>query len=73
MMTGDTADSIDPLIDEVWAQIDQWGIPGANAFWKPQLKFRILDGGQQRFLEIQSLLNGSGLTVSSADPSQELQ
>ena len=72
-MTADTEDSIDPLIDEIWAQIDQWGIPGANAYWKPQLRFRILEGGRHRYLEIKSLLHNSGLTVSSANSDQEKQ
>lgn len=71
LMTGDTADSIDPLIDEIWAQIDQWGIPGANAYWKPQLRFQILEGGRQRYLEIKDLLFNSGLSLSSANPSRE--
>ena len=72
-MTGDTADSIDPLIDEIWAQIDRWGIPGANAYWKPQLRFQILEGGRQRYLEIKSLLHNSGLALTSANPNQEQQ
>ena len=67
-MTGDTANVIDPLVDEVWAQIDQWGIPGANAYWKPQLRFRILDGGNQRYLELKGLLYKSGLTLTSTPP-----
>ena len=63
-MTGDTANVIDPLVDEVWSQIDQWGIPGANAYWKPELRFRILEGGNQRFLELKGLLYKSGLTLT---------
>ena len=72
-MTGATADAIDPLIDQVWAQIDQWGIPGANAYWKPQLRFQILDGGRQRYLEIKGLLYKSGLTLTSTPPKQGQQ
>ena len=73
LINGDTAGSIDPLIDEIWAQIDQWGIPGANAYWKPQLRFRILEGGNQRYQEIKSLLRNSGLTVSPANSDREQQ
>jgi len=70
-MTGDTANAIDPLVDEVWARIDQWGIPGANAYWKPQLRFRILEGGRQRYLELKGLLYQSGLTLTLTPPTEQ--
>ncbi len=64
-ITGKTSDSIDALVDQVWDQIDDWGVPGPNAYWKPQLRFSILDGGRQRFLELKGLLYKSGLSLTS--------
>lgn len=62
-MRGATADSIDPLVSEIWKQIDSWGISSADGFWKPQLRFTVLDGAEQRFLELQGLLYKSGLAI----------
>lgn len=58
-----TMQSIDPLIEEIWKQIESWGISGANSYWKPQLRFTIENGGQQRFAELQELLDQSGLVI----------
>ena len=62
-MTRETLESIDPLIEEIWKQIESWGISGANSFWKPQLRFTIQDGGQPRFAELKELLDQSGLVI----------
>lgn len=58
-----TIQSVDPLIDEIWKQIESWGISGANSYWKPQLRFTVKEGGQQRFAELKSLLDQSGLVI----------
>ena len=58
-----TKDSVDALVSEIWKTIDRWGIAGQNAFWKPELRFSILPGGQQRFEDLQVLLDQSGLIV----------
>jgi hypothetical protein len=62
-MVEQTRQSIDPLIDEIWKQIESWGISGANSYWKPQLRFTIQPGGQQRFAELKELLDQSGLVI----------
>ena len=62
-MGSNTAGSIDELVSEIWKTIDRWGIAGKNAFWKPELRFSILPGGQQRFEDLQVLLDQSGLIV----------
>ena len=65
-MPGATSKAVGPMIDEIWKQIDAWGIPGANAYWKPQLKFQIAEGGRERFLQLKGLLYKSGLTVGES-------
>lgn len=58
-----TKDSVDALVSEIWKTIDRWGIAGQNAFWKPELRFSVLPSGQQRFEDLQRLLDQSGLIV----------
>ncbi len=65
-LTVNTADSIDALVSEIWKTIDAWGIAGEGAFWKPELRFSVLPGGQQRFADLQGLLDDSGLIVEVA-------
>ena len=62
-LTTRTKDSVDVLVSEIWKTIDHWGIAGQNAFWKPELRFSVLPGGQQRFEDLQRLLDQSGLIV----------
>ena len=61
-----TRDSVDVLVSQIWETIDRWGIAGANAFWKPELRFSVLPGGQRRFEDLQRLLDQSGLIVEVA-------
>ena len=65
-MSGPTTEAIDPLVDEIWKLIDSWGVSGANAYWKPQLRISVSSDGKQRYQEIRSLLDQSGLTVQES-------
>jgi hypothetical protein len=65
-LNGETADAIDQLVEEVWQQIDSWGVAGANGFWKPQLRITVAQDGLQRFKELKGLLFQSGLTLAEA-------
>lgn len=60
-----TGDAVEQLVAEIWKTIDQWGIAGQNAFWKPELRFSVLPGGQKRFDDLQVLLDQSGLIVEA--------
>lgn len=51
------------LVSEVWKTIDQWGIAGDQAFWKPELRFSVMPGGERRFAQLQAMLDESGLIV----------
>lgn len=60
---GNPEKAIEPLVQEVWNLIDQWGIPGANGYWKPELRFSVAPGALDQFRQLQGLLYGSGLVV----------
>lgn len=55
--------SVDTLISAVWEQMEAWGIAGRSMYWRPVLKVSVAPGGEQRFVELATLLKGSGLLV----------
>ena len=55
--------AIDVLVEEIWNRIDSWGIAGKGSYWKPQLRIKIIPGGEQRFTMLQNMLQNSGLVV----------
>ena len=65
-MAGDTADAIDPLVEQIWGQIKSWGVAGKNGYWKPQLRVTVLPGGEIRFSELNGLLYNSGLLIEES-------
>jgi hypothetical protein len=58
-----TATAVDPFISAIWEYMDSWGIAGRGMYWKPILQFYVAADAQQRYAEMESLLDGSGLTV----------
>jgi hypothetical protein len=60
---GRTSQSLDRLISVLWDHMEGWGIAGKGMYWRPVLKIRVAPGAEQRFTELSSLLEGSGLTV----------
>lgn len=58
-----TAESVDELVAAVWEVIDHWGIAGRGMYWRPVLSFHVTPGAEQRFRELQVLLDRSGLDV----------
>jgi len=58
-----TEDSIDEFISGVWEYMDRWGIAGKGMYWRPILNVHIEPGAEQRYAELKTLLDGSGLTV----------
>jgi hypothetical protein len=55
--------SVDQFVSHVWSHMDRWGIAGAGSYWKPVLMVEVADDADQRFLELQSLLDSSGIEV----------
>ena len=60
-LPGALSDSIDEFVTAVWKHTEQWGIAVMNGYWKPVLNVEVAPGADQRFAELQSLLEGSGL------------
>lgn len=58
-----TASSIDPLISAVWEQMETWGMAGRRMYWRPLLQCHVAPGADDRFIELASVLQGSGLMV----------
>ena len=61
-----TVASIDPLVSEIWKTIEDWGLAGRQAYWKPELRFSVAPGAERRFQELRALLDNSGLLVELA-------
>ncbi|MCC6126850.1 MAG: hypothetical protein IT426_17945 [Pirellulales bacterium] len=55
--------TIDELISAIWDRMSQWGMAGRGMYWRPVLHVRVAPGGEQRFADLQALLEGSGLDV----------
>lgn len=60
---GPTNRSTDRFVSAVWDRMDTWGIAGKNMYWRPSLDFSVAPGGEQRYEELTSLLEGSGLAA----------
>ena len=56
-------DSVDALVSAIWRQMESWGIAGRRMYWRPVLNVYVMPDGQQRFAELDRLLDGSGLGV----------
>jgi hypothetical protein len=62
-MAGETAAAIDPLISALWKRMDQWGIAADGCYWKPVLRVHVQPEAEQRFAELATLLDFSGIVV----------
>jgi hypothetical protein len=58
-----TGASIDAFISAIWEHMDTWGIAGRGMYWRPVLNVYVAPGAEKRFADLQSLLQGSGLSV----------
>jgi hypothetical protein len=59
-----TEESIDELVSAVWERMQSWGIAGNGMYWSPTLDVHVVPGAEQRFFELSTLLEDSGLGVS---------
>lgn len=55
-----TSTSVNRLTSEVWSHMEGWGIAGRSAYWRPELKVEVAPNGQQRFAELEALMQNSG-------------
>jgi hypothetical protein len=65
---GDLTQNLDVVIDAVWQRMDRWGLAVLGGYWKPILTIEVKPGGEQRFVELQQLLRGSGIEVERKQP-----
>ncbi len=64
---GNIARSVDPLVNEIWKQIESWGISGSRSYWIPELRISVLPGGELNFERLKTLLADSGIVVKESD------
>ncbi|MBS0208842.1 MAG: hypothetical protein JSS27_07805 [Planctomycetes bacterium] len=63
-----TAESVEPMVAQVWERINSWGIAGDNMYWRPVLLMTVEPGGETRAAELQQLLVNSGLELKQRPP-----
>jgi hypothetical protein len=63
----DTVQSLDAFVTEVRELIDDWGIAGANLYWRPVLVLDVAPDGQKRASDLARLLKNSGLEISTGE------
>ena len=54
---------MDELVSAVRELMDEWGTAGRDMYWRPQLSVTVTPGGEVRYAELRTLLQGSGLTI----------
>lgn len=63
---GSVKNSIDQLVAEIWAHVDEWGLAGTGMYWRPALVLDVDAGGAAGAREVKRLLAGSGLSVDDS-------
>ena len=58
-----TETSIQAFISAVWEHMETWGIAGRGMYWRPILNVYVAPGAEQRFADLQMLMDGSGLKI----------
>jgi len=58
-----TEASVDKLIGVVWEHMESWGMAGRGMYWKPVLQVQVDADAEQRYEDLVTLLEGSGITV----------
>lgn len=57
------AGSIDEFVKLLWKQIERWDEAPLGGYWQPVLEVYVHPGAEERFIELRSLLSGSGIQV----------
>jgi hypothetical protein len=61
------AAAIDPLANAIWRRVDRWGYLGFDGYWKPVLHLQYAPEQRGLAVELERLLEGSGLEVQHPD------
>lgn len=60
--------AMEKLAKEIQTQIKGWGVAGRGMHWRPSLVFEVEPTAEERYLEIDQLLVGSGMEVRTVRP-----
>jgi hypothetical protein len=63
VMASNADSTVDDLVSAIWDRMGQWGMAGKGMYWRPVLHVKVAPGGEQRFSDLQTLLQGSGLDI----------
>ncbi|MDR2706717.1 MAG: hypothetical protein LBC02_13130 [Planctomycetaceae bacterium] len=66
-ITNSGYDAADKLVTAIWEFMDSWGIAGEKMYWRPVLQVKVMSGGEQRFQELKSLLQNSGMIIVKSE------
>jgi hypothetical protein len=57
------SESIDDFVKALWQQIDGWDDPPVGGYWLPVLEVYVPPGTEDRFIDLATVLKGSGIQV----------
>jgi hypothetical protein len=55
--------SIQPFVSGIWSHTERWGMAVAGGYWKPVIRVQVAPDANGRFLELDALLQDSGIDV----------
>ncbi|MEK6235385.1 MAG: hypothetical protein N2C14_11820 [Planctomycetales bacterium] len=59
--------SLDTFVESVGKRVKSWGVAGQHMHWQPSIVFDVQPGGQQRYEQLDRLLEDSGLRFRESD------
>ena len=66
---GDDAVALtDNLVVNIKREIENWGLAGQQAYWKPELRVTVQPGGETTFANVRQLLQNSGVAIEGGQP-----
>jgi hypothetical protein len=68
LVEGSMLDEIDTLSARIAARVESWGLAVAGGYWKPVLHVQVAPHAEERFRELQMLLDGSGWELRRTNP-----
>jgi hypothetical protein len=69
----DTAEAIDPLVNEIHARVADWGLAGERMYWKPKLVLSSTPDGRSRRDDLERLLADSGIETKPRGGEDEIR
>ena len=58
--------TVEELVGVIQGEIENWGVAGANGYWKPELVVEVGPGERVLYRQIAELLRGSGIEIREA-------